>query len=110
MTIELHTPHEGVQDQIVQHLKQSMIKLSQRHKTISRIEVILREDSVTDLAENKICEIRLTIYGDSLFTHSRTNDYLASAQEALNHVEEQALLLEQRNKDLPDQITSTVKV
>ena len=110
MTIEIHTPHEGLNEEMVQDIKQAMIRLSHQYKSISRIEFILREEQLVNARENKVCEIKVTIFGENLFTHSRTQNYVNSINEAVQHIGQQVALLASRENELPDKVTTTVKV
>lgn len=110
MTIEIHTPHEGLNEEFVQYIKQAMIRLSHKYKSISRIEFILREDQLISSAENKVCEIKVTIFGENLFTHARTNNYGSAVAESIQHIGQQVGLLASRENELPDKVTTTVKV
>lgn len=110
MTIEMHTPHEGLQENIVRLAKQGLIRLSQNYKGVSRMECSLKECSSISPTENKVCEIRVMAYGENLFTHARTDDYETAASEAIDHISQQVALLASRENELPDNITSTVKV
>jgi hypothetical protein len=87
-----------------------VLSFSHLIKDIVKAEIILRDDATATPQENKICEIRLTLYGDILFVHRRSASFDESAclaiQELEKAVHEQARL----QQGLPDQITSTVKV
>lgn len=110
MTIEMHTPHEGLQENIVRQAKQGLIRLSQGYKGVARMECTLKECASISPPDNKVCEIRVTAYGENFFTHARTNDYSTAASEAIDHIGQQLALLASKENELPDSITSTVKV
>lgn len=110
MTIDIHTPHEGLDENVLQYAKQGMIKLAQQYKAIIRLECVMRQDQLINLPEDKVCEIRLSVYGENLFTHSRTGQYESSVSEAIEHMKSQLELLASRQGELPDKITTTVKV
>ncbi|MBZ5857496.1 hypothetical protein [Flavihumibacter profundi] len=110
MTIDIHTPHDGLQDEVVEYAKQAMIRLSHQYKTIARVGCVMREDPLISLPENKVCEIKVTIYGENLFTHSRTDRYESAVAEAIAHMKNQLSLLASRENELPDKVTTTVKV
>ncbi len=67
MTIEFHTPIGLVSEKMINSIRHDVMELAHIHKKITRAEVALREDKKIERAENKICEIRLTIQGDNLF-------------------------------------------
>ena len=110
MIIEIHTPHDGLKEPILRHAKQAMIRLSHLYKSIARIECVWREDQVINPPENKVCEIRVTIFGENQFTHSRSVDYSLASSEAFEHISQQLSLLASRARELPDRVTTTVKV
>lgn len=110
MTIEMHTPHGGLQEAIVLRAKQGLIRLSHQYKGVTRIECTMREDPAISPVDNKVCEIRVMAFGENLFTHSRTDDYACSASEAIEHIGHQVALLASKENELPDNITTTVKV
>ncbi|GEM_PF-3082882 len=110
MMIEMHTPASGLPEIIVQKAKQAMLTLTHLHNAITRIHCRWREDGALDTTENKICEIRAEVDGEQLFTHARTDDYASALEEAFRHVWNQVSLLAAKANDLPDAVTSTVKV
>ena len=61
-------------------------------------------------AENKICEIRLTVYGDNVFAHARTENFKNSAKEALKDLKRMINKQNKKNKEPSDQVISSVKV
>lgn len=110
MTIEIHTPKKGLEESVLRLVKLSIIRFTQLYKAISRIECTIRQDAKISPVENKVCEIRVNMYGENLFTHSRSDEYANAVREALNHCAEQMALLASKSKELPDKITTTVKV
>lgn len=83
MTIEFHTPYAKVSEKQVNDIRNEILELSHINKQISRTEVLLKEDETIIPAENKICEIRLTVYGDNLLAHARSENFEKSAKEAI---------------------------
>jgi len=109
MTIEFHFPHEKVKEWIIDYVKTKLIGLYHDDKAIARAEVYFKENpGATDGA--KICEIELTVYGDSLFIRRNADSFEQASREA---VEALAIEVEKQVKEQsepPDTITSTVKV
>jgi putative sigma-54 modulation protein len=110
MTIDIHTPCEGLEEKVIHHAKQAMIRLVHQYKTINRLACVMREDLLINLPENKVCEIKLSVYGENLFTHSRSGKYKLAVNEAIEHMKSQLELLASRQHDLPDKVTTTVRV
>jgi hypothetical protein len=86
MDIEFHTASGKVPEELVSKISNEMLKLSHLNKEISRAEIVLKEDATFNAAENKIFEKRLTVYGDDLLSHSRTESFTRSANEAIKEL------------------------
>ena len=83
MNIEFHTPYGKVSEKLISDISNEMLELSHINKHISRAEVLLKEDETIIQGENKVCEIRLTVYGDDLLAHTRAENFEKSAKEAI---------------------------
>ena len=83
MDIEFHTASGKVSEGLVSKIRNEMLNLSQLNKEISRAEIVLKEDTTINPPKNKVCEIRLTVYGDDLLSHSRTESFNNSTTGAI---------------------------
>ena len=110
MIIEIHAPHSEVNESLLRPVKEKVLAFSHLMKDIVKAEIILRDDIAAEPQENKICEIRLTLYGDILFVHRRSANFIDSACLAVAELEKAVLEQARLQQGLPDQITSTVKV
>ncbi|MFL5743521.1 MAG: HPF/RaiA family ribosome-associated protein [Niastella sp.] len=110
MIIEIHAPHSEVNESILKPIKEKVLSFSHLIKDIVKAEIILRDDATASPQESKVCEMRLTLYGDSLFVHRRSGSFNESACLAVDELEKAVHLQVQLEHGLPDQITSTVKV
>ena len=110
MTIEFQTQPATVSDQMLNFLREEIMKLTELNKEISRAEVILREDERITVAENKLCEIRLTVYGDDLLARSYTDNFNTSAQEVLKELNKLVKKQAANKNEPPDITTSTIEV
>lgn len=110
MTIEFHTAYGKVPEKLVSDIRNEILELSHLNKDISRAEVLLKEDETIIPAENKICEIRLTVYGDDLLAHARTENFKNSAKEAIKELKKMVKQQVKKQKEPPDEMTSSVKV
>lgn len=110
MTIEFHTTYGKVSEKIINELRNEIISLSHFSKNISRAEVILKEDTTIIPDENKICEIRLTVFGDDLFAHSRSENFKNAAKDALKDLKRIVKQQMKKAKELPDQLLSSIKI
>jgi putative sigma-54 modulation protein len=110
MNIEFHTPYKMVSKKLVNEIRKEILGLSHINKNISRAEVMLKNDETIILAENKICEIRLNIYGSNLFAHTHTENFESSAREAIKELTKKVKQQSKKLNEPADEVTSTVKV
>jgi hypothetical protein len=106
MNIELHAPPGKVKELLFTQIKEWLIALHMRDKEISRADVCLKENG----EDIKLCEIHLTIFGESLFARREATTYekaFKKVQKELNaRIDRQVI----SQKDLPVEITSTVDI
>ena len=62
----------------------------------------MKEDETIIPAENKICEIRLTVYGDDLLSHSRTENFKKSAKEVIKELKRMVKQQVKKQQEPPD--------
>lgn len=110
MNIEFDTTYGKVSEKLVSEIRDEILNLSHINKDISRAEVVLKEDETIIPAGNKVCEIRLTVYGDDLLSHSRTGNFNKSAKEAMKELKKLVKLQVKKQQEPPDEMTSTVNV
>lgn len=68
MNISFHNPK--VQEWVISYTRDKLVDLQQRNKEISAVHVSFRQQDGPG-CDNNVCEIELTIYGDSLFVHCK---------------------------------------
>ncbi len=110
MTIEFNTQFARVDDSLINVIREEILKISHRFKDISRAEVVLKEDSRINPVENKICEIRLSVFGDDLLVHNRSDDFRKATKNVLKELKKLINQLTIKQGKPADIITSTVKV
>jgi len=109
MTIEFFTPQNEVPEHIIYFIREQLMKFYHRDNEIYGAEVILRNQELSP-GNDHICEITLSIYGEILMVHRGTDNYLQAARDVLKELSLKVDEFLQRQKEPPDQITSTVKV
>ena len=110
MDIEFHTASGKVSEGLVRKIRNEMLNLSHLNKEISRAEIVLKEDTTINPPKNKVCEIRLTVYGDDLLSHSRTESFNNSTTGAIKELRKLVRQQVKKQQEPPDEITSTVDV
>lgn len=110
MNIEFHTPFKKVSEKLINKARKEIMEMVHLNKKISRAEVFLREEENANYSDNKVCEIRLSIYGDNLFVHTRAENFEKAVKLAINDLMKIVKQQVSKQKETPDKITSTVKV
>ena len=109
MTIEFFTPHDEVPEHIIVFIKEKLMEFYHRDNEIYGAEVVLKNKFISP-GNDHVCEITLSIYGELLMVHRGADNYI---QAARNVLDELSLRIDEfllRQKELPDQMTTTVKV
>ncbi len=110
MTIEFHTAHGKVPEKLVAEIRTEILKLLHINKEIKRAEVTLKEDQEMQSAENKLCEIRLSVYGSDLLANAWKNNFEKSAREVIKELNKLVKQQASQKNEPPEVKTSTVKV
>ena len=109
MTIEFYTPHGEVPDYIILFIKEKLMEFYHRDNEIYGAEVILKNQPLGPVNDH-VCEITLSIYGEVLMVHRSADNFIQAARDVLKELSLKVDEFLQRQKEPPDQITSTVKV
>lgn len=110
MIIEFHTPYGKVSESLITNIRKEILDLSHLNKEISKAEVLCKESEAITPGENKVCEMILTVYGDDHFIHTRSDSFDKSVKEALKELKKIVKKQVKDHKEIPDTVTSTVKV
>lgn len=110
MNIEFHTMYTQVSEKLVAEIRNEIRSLSKLSKRVSGADVYLREDTSIISSENKICEIRLIIYGSNLVVYSRTENFKDSIKEALKELKKLVKQQIKKQKEPAVEIFSIVSV
>lgn len=108
MTIEFFTPHGEVPEHIIVYVKEKMMEFYHRDHEIHSAEVVFRHQHI-DPGQDHVCEVTLNIYGEMLMVHRSAVNYLEAVKDVVNELSLKVDEFLQRQKEPPDQITSTVK-
>ncbi len=109
MTIEFFTPQGEVPEHIIYFIKERLMDFYHRDHEIYDAEVVLKSQPISP-ANDHVCEITLGIYGEVLMVHRTADNYLQAAKDVLEELSLKVDEFLQRQKEPPDEITSTVKV
>lgn len=101
MTIEFQTPAGKVPEKILSELRSEIQDLSLANKNISKAEVLLKEDQALIRAENKICEIRLSVNGGFVTAQVLTENFRHAAKEAFRELKRLVKQYEKKQKMAP---------
>jgi ribosome-associated translation inhibitor RaiA len=109
MTIEIYSPRLQVKQEVLARIEKKLTSLSHLSEKISRAEIFLTEDTAL-VKQNKVCKIRLDIFGDTLFAHKHAESFEKAAAEAIKILKRHLKQKTRQKNEPPDEITSTVKV
>ena len=109
MNIELHAPPGKVKEIVFTQIKEWLMQIHIRDKEISRAEVCFKEAKEGEQAI-KICEIHLTIYGESLFARREAPSFFKAFKKVQKDLNEKIDRQVKNQKEPPIEITSTVDI
>lgn len=109
MTIEIHSPYQKVDEKFLLELEREIMHLSNLNKDISRAEINFRIDDSASF-ENKICEIRLTIYSDNLFSRRVSSNFEEAAREVISDLHAKVVNQALLKNELPDELTTSIEI
>jgi len=110
MTIEFHTPYGKISEKLVKSIRNDVMELSHINKKITRAEIEFKEDPGILHGENKVCEIRLSIYGDNLFVRRSTENFEKSSKAAIKELKSLVRQQVKKQNEPPEFLLSTVKI
>jgi ribosome-associated translation inhibitor RaiA len=109
MTIEFNAPQGEVPEHIIDFIRDKLMEFYKRDKEISRAEVKFRKQPFAPNGDH-VCEIALTIYGDSIMIHRKGDSYSQAAGDVVNEISRKVEEFVKQQKEPPDEKTSTVEV
>ena len=109
MTIEIHAPYLQVKKKTIASIEKKVMELSHLGEKISRAEIFLTED-VSLGKEDKICKIRLSIFGDDLFVSKKADSFGKAATVAIRVLKKGLKKKQEVSNELPEEVTSTVDI
>lgn len=109
MNIEFHEPHDEVKEWIINYMKEELMHVHRDYKEVGRAEVYFSE-RMNDLIPEKICEVDISAFGDSIKIKRIANSFDQAAREVIKELHEKLEEHLKTQNQPPDEITSTVKV
>lgn len=110
MTIEFYNPAGKISEKLISSIRNNILELSHINKKITRAEVAMKEETGIIGKENKVCEIRISIFGDNLYARARTETFEGSSKQAIKDLKRMVRQQVMKQNDPADVILSTVKV
>jgi hypothetical protein len=108
MFIEFYTPDKQVKEWIITYVRDAVLKLHKQYKEISRAEVCFKE-RMKQIALEKICEINLCIYKDSVAITGTGKSFDGAARKAVEELNTIGAVHFKLSSEPPDEIVSTVE-
>lgn len=110
MIIEIHAPQGEVPEKLTDEIKSGLTKIHQQYVDISRVTVHFREETYHPFLKNYICEIDVTIFGNSFAISRKSDSFEESAGAVMKVVSEKINELANQQSEPPEEQISTVKV
>jgi putative sigma-54 modulation protein len=88
MQVQVQSIHFDADIKLIQFIEEKLGKLSTFHDRIIKGEVFLRLDK-SDVNENKIAEIKLSIPGNDLFAKKQSKSFEEATDEAVDALRRQ---------------------
>jgi len=109
MNIEFNAPVREVPEGIINDIKNKLTELHRKDKEISCAKVNFHKNhSGTEV--DFTCEIELTIFGNSIMVGRNAPNYSLAAKAVLKEITEKVDLQIHQQKDLPEQLFTSVVV
>ena len=106
MTIEFETPYGQISEKLVGYIRNEIMKLVHRLDHVARAEVSMKEDTMFVPSQDKICTIKLTIFGDNLVAYARSASFYRAAKSAIADLNRKI----KKHSDTLEEVTSTIDV
>lgn len=110
MTIEFNTVYGKVDEKLVTDITRQLMKLIHIDKQVSRAEVSLIQDETIIPSENKVCGIKLTVYGDDLVVQARSQTFEIAAKKAISELKKLIKHQVTDQKKVPEKVFSTISL
>lgn len=109
MTIEFYTPQKEVPEHVILFIKEKLMEFYHRDNKIFGAEVALKNHYISP-GNDHVCEITLAIQGEILMIHRSSDNYIQAARDVLEELSLKVDEFLQNQKELPEQLITTVKV
>lgn len=109
MVIEFYTPEGLVKEWIISYARDAVMKLHKQYQEISRAEISFRQ-RMKEIHSEKICEIKLFIFSDTILTSGSGNSFDHAVRKAVAEVNKMMASKFKTSNEPPDEVISTVKV
>ena len=104
MVIEFHNTAGEVQDWIIGYIRDKLVQLQQCNKEISKAQVYLKSQA-GNIDYGKVCEIDLTLKGDSYIVCNKSTSYERAVRDTLVELTEKISGAHHGHKEPPEEPT-----
>ncbi len=84
MNVNIQTVHFDAESKLVNYIEKKMMKLSQFHEQITKVDVYLKLDNVVHTIKDKVAEIKVHIPGYDFFVKQSSKSFEESFDSALD--------------------------
>jgi putative sigma-54 modulation protein len=86
MNIHIQTPHFDADSKLIEYVEKKVVKLTQFHDQIIKVDVFLKLDNVMHNIKDKVVEIRVHVPRHDFFVKQSSKSFEESFDTALDSV------------------------
>lgn len=86
MNVNIQTVHFDADSKLVAYIEKKIVKLTQFHDRITKVDVFLKLDNVVHNIKDKVAEIRVSIPRHEFFVKQTSKSFEESFDEAMDSV------------------------
>jgi ribosome-associated translation inhibitor RaiA len=109
MKIEFNLMHVEVSGHIIDFVRDKLMEFHRENAEVANAEVSFRQIP-WELKNNYVCQIVITLFGETLLVQRTTSSYLQSARDVLKEIAIRIEELLKRINEPPEKVITTVEV
>ncbi len=106
MIIEFNNTMRQLNEWVIVYIKDRLTELYQRNKEILRARINFKRSTVKEV--NKVCEIEITIQGNTFLVYCDAASYEQAAEEAIAELSDKIAIHSSKQKELPNEYTDEI--
>ena len=109
MKIEFNFMHAEVSGHVIDFVRDKLMDFHRENNEVSNAEVSFRQIP-WDLKNSYVCQVKITLFGESLLVQRSSSSYLQSSRDVLNEIAIRIEELLKRINEPPEEVVTTVTI